>query len=230
MEPVKPLDPIEPFNPPRIIETERLWLRPFVESDAEQLYYALLGDPEVMEWLPRRTLESIDEAILYIRECDAGWKNKTMFTWAFEDKQTGHLCSMLELRPALPRIELGVASAQRLASRRRRASLEALRKMLDWTIAQPNVYRVYACCAPSGKSAPTMEKLGFKYEGRLVNWEPRPNRGLVADDALLFALTRTPPSAAETIAANGAVSAQMPAGGAPRTPYTQEDSRDVQPA
>ena len=35
MEPVKPLDPIEPFNPPRIIETERLWLRPFVESDAE---------------------------------------------------------------------------------------------------------------------------------------------------------------------------------------------------
>jgi RimJ/RimL family protein N-acetyltransferase len=230
MEPVKPLDPIEPFNPPRIIETERLWLRPFVESDAEQLYYALLGDPEVMEWLPRRTLESVDEALLYIRECDAGWKNKTMFTWVFEDKQTGHLCSMLELRPALPRIELGVASAQRLAWRRRRASLEAFRKVLHWTIAQPNVYRVYACCAPSGKSAPTMEKLGFKYEGRLVNWEPRPNRGLVADDALLYALTRTAPTAAETIAVADADKTPTPAAGEPQETSTQEDGRDMLPA
>lgn len=223
-QPIAPLQPMEPFDPPRVIETDRLWLRPFVESDAEQLYYALLGDPEVMEWLPRRTLESVDEAILYIRECEAGWKNKTMFTWVFEDKETGHLCSMLELRPCLPRIELGVASAQRLAWRRRRASLEAFRKLLHWTIEQPNVYRVYACCSPYGKSAPTMEKLGFKYEGRLVNWEARPNRGLVADDALLFALTRTAPSALE------AASASPSGAAAPSESAPQESARDAVPA
>lgn len=223
-QPIAPLQPMEPFDPPRVIETDRLWLRPFVESDAEQLYYALLGDPEVMEWLPRRTLESVDEAILYIRECESGWKNKTMFTWVFEDKETGHLCSMLELRPCLPRIELGVASAQRLAWRRRRASLEAFRKLLHWTIAQPNVYRVYACCSPYGKSAPTMEKLGFKYEGRLVNWEARPNRGLVADDALLFALTRTPPSALD------AASASPSGAAAPSESAPQESARDAVPA
>lgn len=223
-QPITPLQPMEPFDPPRVIETDRLWLRPFVESDAEQLYYALLGDPEVMEWLPRRTLESVDEAILYIRECEAGWKNKTMFTWVFEDKETGHLCSMLELRPCLPRIELGVASAQRLAWRRRRASLEAFRKLLHWTIEQPNVYRVYACCSPYGKSAPTMEKLGFKYEGRLVNWEARPNRGLVADDALLFALTRTAPSALE------AASASPSGAAAPSESAPQESARDAVPA
>jgi len=228
-QPIKPLEPMKPFDPPRVIETDRLWLRPLVESDAEQLYYALLGDPDVMEWLPRRTLESVDEAILYIRECESGWNNKTMFTWVFEDKQTGHLCSMLELRPCLPRVELGVASAQRLVWRRRRASLDALRKLLHWTISQPNVYRIYACCSPYGKSAPTMEKLGFKHEGRLVNWEARPNRGLVADDALLFALTRIPPPATETTSVPRSESAAA----APGEPYptsAREARRDVAPA
>ena len=228
---IKPLEPMKPFDPPRVIETERLWLRPFVESDAEQLFYALLGDPDVMEWLPRRVLESVDEAILYIRECEAGWNNKTMFTWVFEDKETGHLCSMLELRPCLPRIELGVASAQKLAWRRRRASLEAFRKLVHWTIEQPNVYRIHAFCSPYGKSAPTMEKLGFKYEGRLVNWESRPNRGLVADDAMLFALTRVPPSAEEAASASESA-AGVPASGASCETEscetsTQEEGRDA---
>jgi RimJ/RimL family protein N-acetyltransferase len=232
--PIKPLEPMKPFDPPRVIETERLWLRPFVESDAEQLFYALLGDPDVMEWLPRRVLESVDEAILYIRECEAGWNNKTMFTWVFEDKETGHLCSMLELRPCLPRIELGVASAQKLAWRRRRASLEAFRKLVHWTIAQPNVYRIHAFCSPYGKSAPTMEKLGFKYEGRLTNWEARPNRGLVADDAMLFALTRVPPSAEEAASASESA-ADVPASGASCNTAscdtsTQEEGRDAVPA
>jgi RimJ/RimL family protein N-acetyltransferase len=240
--PIKPLEPMKPFDPPRVIETERLWLRPFVESDAEQLFYALLGDPDVMEWLPRRVLESVDEAILYIRECEAGWNNKTMFTWVFEDKETGHLCSMLELRPCLPRIELGVASAQKLAWRRRRASLEAFRKLVHWTIAQPNVYRIHAFCSPYGKSAPTMEKLGFKYEGRLTNWEARPNRGLVADDAMLFALTRVPPSAEESASATESA-IDMPSSASPSpstadTPLpaascgtsTQEEGRDAVPA
>ena len=56
------------------------------------------------------------------------------------------------------------------------------------------------------------------------------DRGLIADDALLYALTRTPPAAAQTIAADDAVSAPTPAAGEPHEPSTQEDRRDVLPA
>ena len=45
------------FSPPRLIETEHLWLRALVDSDAEQVFHALFGDPQVTEWLPMRTLE-----------------------------------------------------------------------------------------------------------------------------------------------------------------------------
>lgn len=188
----KELD-MEPFNPPRVIETDKLWLRPFVESDAEQFYYALFGDPAVTEWLPIRTLESVDEARAYIAQCEKGWNNRTLFTWALEDKQTGHLCALIELRPCLPRVELGVATTQRPGWRRLRAATEAMCKLIDWTLAQPNIYRIFVCCSPHGKSAPLMERIGFTFEGRLTNWEARPNRGLEADDALIFARTRVPP-------------------------------------
>jgi len=62
-----------------------------------------------------------------------------------------------------------------------------------------------------------------------VNWEARPNRGLVADDALLFALTRIPPPATETTSVPRSESAAA----APGEPYptsVREARRDVAPA
>jgi [ribosomal protein S5]-alanine N-acetyltransferase len=180
------------FSPPRLIETEHLWLRALVDSDAEQVFHALFGDPQVTEWLPMRTLESVDDARTYIRKLHRGWERGTLFTWGLEDKKTGHLCALIELRPNLPRIELGVVTSQRPTHRRRRAGLVALRKLVDWVMIQPGVYRLYACCSPQGHSAPVMEKLGFVLEGRLVNWDARPNLGMQVDDSLIFALTRQP--------------------------------------
>jgi len=59
-------------------------------------------------------------------------------------------------------------------------------------MAQPQIFRVDAYCAPQGAAASTMSKLGFVLEGRLLNWEARPNRNLPAGDSLLFAMTRAP--------------------------------------
>jgi hypothetical protein len=37
-----------------------------------------------------------------------------------------------------------------------------------------------------------LSKSGLRFEGRLANWEPRPNIGVLAGDSLVYALTRTP--------------------------------------
>lgn len=181
---------MESFVPPRFIETDDLLLRPFAEGDAPQFFYALFGDPAVTEWLPTPTLNSVDDARAMIGKMQLGWERNTCFAWALEDKATGHISAMIEIRPCLPRVELGVAISMRSTHRRRRAGLVALRKLIDWVLAQPGVYRLYACCSPQAKSTPVMKKLGFKLEGRLVNWDARPNAGMRIDDALMFAMTK----------------------------------------
>lgn len=181
---------MEPFVPPRFIETDELLLRPFAQADAPQFFHALFGDPAVTEWLPTPTLESVDDARTLIRKMELGWERGTCFAWALEDKGNGRISAMIEIRPSLPRIEIGVAISMRATHRRRKAGLIALRKLVDWIIAQPDVHRLYACCSPQAKSTPVMEKLGFKLEGRLVNWDARPNAGLDIDDALMFAMTK----------------------------------------
>ncbi|KER67571.1 hypothetical protein HR51_32515 [Burkholderia cepacia] len=178
------------FCPPTIIETDELRLRPFVDDDADALFEALLGDPAATEWLPFPTHRSVAQTHAFIQHCRLGWASKTRFTWAMEDRQNGRLVAAIDLTPAPPRAEIGVVTSRREGHRRRRAGLAALLRLVDWLLAQPQLCRVHAYCAPEGQAASTMSRLGFTLEARLTNWEPRPNRNLVAGDALLFAITR----------------------------------------
>lgn len=178
------------FCPPTIIETDELRLRPFVDDDADALFEALLGDPVVTEWLPFPTHRSVAQTRAFIQHCRLGWASRTRFTWAMEDRQTGRLVAAIDLTPTPPRAEIGVVTSCRAGHRRRRAGLATLLRLLDWLLAQPQLCRIHAYCAPEGNAASTMPRLGFTLEARLANWEPRPNRNLVAGDALLFAITR----------------------------------------
>ncbi|MFC0402402.1 GNAT family N-acetyltransferase [Paraburkholderia rhizosphaerae] len=180
------------FCPPTIIETDELRLRPFTDADADALFDALLGDPSVTEWLPFPTHRNAEETRTFIRSCRLGWSSRTCFTWAMEDRDTGRLVAAIELQPTPPRAEIGVITSRREGHRRRRAGLATLLKLIGWLLAQPQLCRIHAYCAPEGDAASTMTRLGFTLEAKLVNWEPRPNRNLAAGDALLFAITRAP--------------------------------------
>lgn len=188
------------FVPPRVIDIGEIRLRPFVDADADALFHTLLGDPAVTEWLPLATHRDVDESRAFIRLCEDGWLRATRFTWALEDRALGRLLAAIELVPSLPRAELGVIISRRDGHRRRRASLAALLKLIDWLIAQPPLYRLHAYCAPQGLAASTMTRLGFTLEGRLRQWEARPNRAEPAGDALLFAITREPAATGEPVA------------------------------
>lgn len=180
------------FVPPRVIDIDEIRLRPFVDADADALFHTLLGDAAVTEWLPLPTHRSVDESRAFIRLCEEGWMRSAHFTWALEDRPGRRLLAAIELVPSLPRAELGVIISRRDGHRRRRASLVALLKLIDWLMAQPQLCRLNAYCAPQGLAASTMTRLGFTLEGRLRHWEARPNRAEQAGDALLFAITREP--------------------------------------
>lgn len=177
---------------PCVIETNAVRLRPFREGDAQTLFTVLLGDPEATAWLPMRTHANVAETRAFIAQCEVEWRNGYRYTWALEDAASRTLLAAIALRPEPPRAEIGVIISRLEAHRRRRASLAALLKLIRWLLAQPALCRIHAYCAPEGAAASTLTRLGFAFEGRLTNWEPRPNQGLLAGDALLFAITREP--------------------------------------
>ena len=53
---------------------------------------------------------------------------------------------------------------------------EALEPLVNWAIAQPDIYRVWAVCDIENlASARVLEKLGMTREGRLHRWLVHPN-------------------------------------------------------
>jgi [ribosomal protein S5]-alanine N-acetyltransferase len=185
------------FAPLERMETPQLVLRPLTPADAPALFDQMLGDAGTMRDLPVPRHRSIEETAAFVDEALRGWQDGTLIRYTLECRETGRLTALIELKPALPRIEVGVVISRHGGARRRRASVLALQDLLDWLIQQPGVYRLFACCAVDGAAHSSMERLGFVQEALLRNHEPRPNRGLVADDSYLYALTRPAPALPE---------------------------------
>jgi RimJ/RimL family protein N-acetyltransferase len=202
------------FKPPSIIETDVLTLRPFVADDARVLFETMLGDETQMTWLSMRRHRSVHDSLLYIRAMELEWLAGTGFTWALVERESGALIAAIELHVNRPRAELGVMTSTRATPRQRRAGLSALLKLIRWLLAQPQLYRVHAYCAPESAAASTMRRLGFTLEGRLANWLWLPNTQRGVGDALSFSICRPP---AADAAAPDSVPATAPR--AQRRPY-----------
>ncbi|PXX21920.1 MULTISPECIES: GNAT family N-acetyltransferase [Burkholderia] len=181
---------VTPFKPPRLIETDTLLLRPLEFRDAEELFDSIFSDFDTMRDLAWRVHTHIEETRNFIALSRAGREAGTYVHWALECKQTRRITALIELRIEPPRIELGYVVCRRGATRRRRSGILALRKLTQWLINQPGIYRVFAHCSVDGRSHTMMERLGFELEGTVKSHEARPNIGVLAGDSYLYAMTR----------------------------------------
>ncbi|KVU59697.1 GCN5 family acetyltransferase [Burkholderia ubonensis] len=184
---------VTPFKPPRLIETDALLLRPLEFRDAEELFDCIFSDFDTMRDLAWHIHAHVEETRKFIALSNAGWETGAYVHWALECKQTRRITALIELRIETPRIELGYVVCRRGATRRRRSGILALRKLTQWLINQPGIYRVFAHCAVDGRSHTMMERLGFELEGVVKNHEARPNIGVLAGDSYLYAMTRSAP-------------------------------------
>jgi [ribosomal protein S5]-alanine N-acetyltransferase len=185
------------FVPLESMDTPQLLLRPLTLADAPALFDQMLGDVDTMRDLPVPRHRNVEQTAAFIDEALHGWEDGTLIRYTLECKETGRLTALIELKPALPRVEVGVIISRQGGARRRRAGVLALQDLLDWLIEQPGVYRLFACCAVDGAAHSSMERLGFVQEALLRNHEPRPNRGLLADNSYLYARTRPVPALPE---------------------------------
>lgn len=147
------------------LSTERLLLRPFVESDW-QAVHAMLSHPEVIRYIPAGTASEEEtrehiQAVIVQHQADPPRYNFAVVLHS-EDVSIG-IC-FLELSAEEPR----EANLGYLLSRQywgQGYATEAARAVLDFGFRVLGLHRIYATCRPANvASSRVMEKLGMRRE------------------------------------------------------------------
>jgi [ribosomal protein S5]-alanine N-acetyltransferase len=179
------------YEPIVRIETAGLLLRPLEADDTQMLFEQMLSDADTVKDLAFVRHHDVYATHEYVTEAIVGWTVGSIYRYALVCARSGVLTGIIELTPRLPQITLGVTISRKGGHRRRRAGITLLRELLRRLLDQPGVYRICAYCAVDGRAYSSLERLGFKREGLLVNYETRPNRGLAAADSYIYAMTRS---------------------------------------
>jgi RimJ/RimL family protein N-acetyltransferase len=162
------------MKPPTTFDTPRLHLRPPVIEDAEALFAAYTHDPEVTRYLTWRPDQSVEDTRGFVRGCVAGCEKGSVLSWIIVRRQDEQLLGMVTMRISLFKADLGYVLARPFWGQG--YMTEAVRTLVDWAIAQPEIYRVWATCdVESIASVRVLEKAGMQREGLLRRWIVHPN-------------------------------------------------------
>ncbi len=175
-------------RPPRVFATARLVARPPTPEDAEAVFASYASDPEVTRYLSWRAYERVAPLAAFFRECAAHWeKGAGPFAWLLclkgTDTPIGSIGVTLE--PG-GKAMFGYVLAKKFWHRGLAA--EALTWLVDWSLAQPAIYRAWAFCdADNRASVRVMEKAGLGREGVLRRWHVCPTLGPEPRDCIVCA-------------------------------------------
>jgi RimJ/RimL family protein N-acetyltransferase len=104
-------------------------------------------------------------------------------------KDNQELVGMLGLRREGFQAEVGYAIARRFWGQGIVA--ETLRPVIDWTLAQPDIHRIWGRCDTDNKaSARVMEKVGMKCEGLVPRSATHPNISDEPRDSYYYAIVK----------------------------------------
>ena len=178
-------------RPPETFTTERLAARLPRADDAEAVFAAYAGDPEVTRFLSWRYYTEIAPLRDFLRGVVHTWEagDGTHYAWLLclrnTDAPIGSIGVSFDLHGAM----LGYVLARPCWGRG--LMTEAVRYVAAWTLAQPSLFRVWAFCdADNSASARVMEKAGLVREGLLRRWHVCPTIGPEPRDCLIYAKVR----------------------------------------
>lgn len=175
------------MNPPTHIETARLILRKPVVEDTPLIYEAYANDAEVtryLTWRPHRTVADGEEPAAHRL---AAWETGEYFCWVVTLREEGgELIGMISIRPDEWRVDLGYVLGRKFWGRG--YMTEAVRAVVDYALAETEVFRVWAVCdVENAASARVLEKAGMRREGILRRWAMHPNLSDEPRDSLCYA-------------------------------------------
>jgi len=177
------------LKPPEKFDTHRLILRAPVMQDAESIFNNYAHDNMVtryVHWVPHDTIEMTKS---FLKRCINVWKAGTAYPWVITLKETQEVVGMIELRIEEHRADLGYVIAREFWAQG--YASEAAQLILDWAIAQPTIYRVWAVCdVDNHASARVLEKIGMEREGILRRWLFHPNVDKKPRDCYAYSLVK----------------------------------------
>ncbi len=146
------------------LETDRLRLRMFRESDLDNLA-ALFADPDVMRYVGNGEPVDRAEAEKALASIIAHWERHGFGRWAIEDKQTGEFVGYGGLRSLFGTPEVVYHFATRHWGKG--FATETARASLRWGFEQRGFQQIVAIAKPgNAASIHVMEKLGMQFEER----------------------------------------------------------------
>lgn len=178
-------------RPPARFATARLAARPPRAEDAAAVFAAYAGDPEVTRYLSWAAYTRPEPLAAFLQECAAHW-----------ERGHGHLAWLLCLKGTdAPIGSIGVTFEPGgralfgyvLAKKfwGHGFAAEALRHLVDWTLAQPSLWRAWAFCdVENPASVRVMEKAGMTREGVLRRFHVAPSLGPEPRDCVVCARVR----------------------------------------
>ena len=174
---------------PRHLTTARLRLREPRLSDASAIFEGYTQDPEVTKYLVWAPHQAISQTRAFLEQCVAGWEARVtlpyVLTLAAEDRAIG----MLEARLRSHLVDVGYVLGRRHWGQGLMS--EALSELTSVCLSFPEVFRVQATCdADNIASARTLEKAGFRLEGRLERHTVHPNLSPYPRACFMYARTR----------------------------------------
>lgn len=144
-----------------MLETDRLFLRPLVASDADAIY-ALRSDAEIMRYI--REPQNRRETEKWIRLVSSRWEKDRLGFCGVVEKKSGALtgwCGVWRLSET-DEVEIGYAIAKQFW--RRGFATEAAEVLLQYAFAHIKPDVITAVAAPeNAASRRVMEKIGMKY-------------------------------------------------------------------
>lgn len=173
------------MKPPKVIQTQRLQLRPPVMEDAELIFQRYAQDREVTRYLTWRPHVSIQETEDYLQRCLSDWKSEAQFSWVILLKETQLLIGMVGVR-----FNNGAVIGYVLAKKHwgQRYMSEAVQVLVDWALTQESIYRVWSVCDVENRaSVRVLEKVGMNCEGVLRKWFMHPNVSDQPRDCYMYA-------------------------------------------
>ena len=171
------------------LETENLLLRRIVPSDDKALFQ-VLSDEAVTLFYDDDAFTEISQAKDQIEAWENGYQNRRCIRWAITRRGVGELigtCGYYGFHRWYQRAGLGYELAR--SCWRQGIMTEALRGMISFGFVELELNRIEAMVMPGNMASVKMlEKLGFRREGLLEEYERWGSKGFV--DLCMYAILK----------------------------------------
>ena len=175
----------------KVIETQRLILRPFTLADTQPMFDNWASDPEVTKYVTWPAHDSVSITEMVMKDWVDGYANPDRYNWAITLKEKGGdpigNISAVHVYENTESVEIGYCMGR--AWWGGGVMAEALKAVIDFFMAEVGANRVYARHDTANpNSGRVLVKAGMKFEA-VLRQSGRNNQGIV--DLAYYSILRS---------------------------------------